>query len=241
MPGAGQSLAAADVDLLAALQAARRADKSGGTPESKAAAWDTLARYAGKANPYKEVAERRREDWKGVAEAEVRHREQVAKVCAQYEEDSAKLAKLVALDDDVVSAKQKDGYKRELAQVYAPYRGAINECEASIREAAAADPERAAFRAVGLFWPKQPPAGWMPWADAKTYCAQLALAGGGWRLPTRDELKALYDSNTPHAPHGDWYWSSTPAGGSSAWHVSFASGGVDADGVRTPNRVRCVR
>ena len=118
------------VDLLNALQVAKRADKGDGSPESKSAAWDALAHYPGKSNPYKELAERRREDWKRVAEAEARHREQVAKVCAQYKDDSAKLAKLLALDDDVVSAKQKAGYKSELAQVYAPYQGAIQECEA---------------------------------------------------------------------------------------------------------------
>jgi hypothetical protein len=82
LPGGGQSLAAADVHLLQALQEAKRADKGSGAPEGKAAAWDALARYEGKANPYKELAERRREDWKRVAEAEARRKEQFAKVCS---------------------------------------------------------------------------------------------------------------------------------------------------------------
>lgn len=70
-----------------------------------------------------------------------------------------------------------------------------------MRDAAAAtDLERFAFSAVGLVWQKEPPAAGMSWADAKAHSAQLDLGGRGWRLPTKDELKALYDSGTPLAP-----------------------------------------
>ncbi len=131
--------------LIALLPAASFLAACSGAPSPIAAKPPSVgeADYQGKSNPYKDLAERRREDWKRVAEAEARHREQVAKVCAQYKDDSAKLAKLLALDDDVVSAKQKAGYKSELAQVYAPYQGAIQECEAGLRAEAQAASSRA--------------------------------------------------------------------------------------------------
>ena len=127
--GGAASLAAAAVKLLRLLQDAKRADKAAVSFEQKAAAWDTLASYAGP-NAYKEMADKRREDWTLAAEAEVRRREQVAKVCAQHKTDSAKLAELVSLDEDVVPAKQKEAYRREMAQVYGPYKDALAECAA---------------------------------------------------------------------------------------------------------------
>ena len=130
LPGEAQSLAAADVALLRLLQSAKRADKASAPFGQKATTWDALARYEGK-NPYKEMAEKRREEWQRAAEAEERRKEQVAKVCAQYKADSAKLGDLLALDDEVVSAKQKAAYKKELSQVYAPYKAALDECGAS--------------------------------------------------------------------------------------------------------------
>lgn len=41
----------------------------------------------------------------------------------------------------------------------------------------------------GLTWQVTPPTDYMVWADAKTYCQNLA--GGGWRLPTISELRTL--------------------------------------------------
>ena len=98
------------------------------------------------------------------------------------------------------------------------------------------------FRAAGREWQAGPGGGHRSWADAKVYCATLALAGGRWRLPTKAEFEALSDSAAPGTPKEGWYWSSTPAGGSSAWGVSFGSGIVDAgDVVGGKGRVRCVR
>src|SRR5262249_7856188 len=33
----------------------------------------------------------------------------------------------------------------------------------------------------------------LSWTDAQTYCANLALAGGGWRVPTKIELLSIVD------------------------------------------------
>jgi len=42
----------------------------------------------------------------------------------------------------------------------------------------------------GLTW-QVTPGGWMIWVDAKSYCDNLTLAGGGWHLPTISELRTL--------------------------------------------------
>ena len=72
---------------------------------------------------------------------------------------------------------------------------------------------------------------------AEKAAAELDTLGGGWRLPTIDELAALID-RTRYNPaidaeafpfvQSDWYWSSTAAAWSSAsaWLVGFSSGSV---------------
>jgi formylglycine-generating enzyme required for sulfatase activity len=146
LPGGGGGMADADVALLELLQSAKRADKSQTAPLGKAAAWQKLSAYEGK-NPYRELGTERQSAWERVAEAEERRKEQVAKVCAKYATDSAKLRKLLSLDDDVVSAKQKAAYKAELGQVYGAFGKVLEECRANAtREAAAGEAARAAAR-----------------------------------------------------------------------------------------------
>ena len=43
----------------------------------------------------------------------------------------------------------------------------------------------------GLAWQVSPTGGTMKWNDAKSHCANLDLAGGGWHLPTIGELRTL--------------------------------------------------
>ena len=263
LPSAG-SMADADVALLKLVQEARRADKGNGSPTDKAAAWEHLAAYAGK-NPYKQLAEKRRDEWKQVAEAEAREREQDAKVCAQHAKDSAKLAELLAMDDDVVPSSQKKAYKAEMKRVYAPFSDVVEGCPALERAAAqerAAEQQRAAaqeyaaaaarptFRqpSTGLVWQKEPADRLMNWDEAMSYCATLSLAGGGWRLPTKDELLALDNAKSSvdawvPGMYGRVYWSSSSVAGSSgnAWPVNFNYGYSYSHDASNTFSVRCVR
>jgi hypothetical protein len=46
--------------------------------------------------------------------------------------------------------------------------------------------------ATGLTWEATPPANYLTWADANSYCQNLDLNGqGGWRMPTISDLRTL--------------------------------------------------
>ena len=115
----------------------------------------------------------------------------------------------------------------------------------------------------GLTWQDTPTGGTMNWSEAKAHCAGLSLDGGGWHLPTKDELESLirgcnYGCSKDKGPAKgcywpdemqgscSWYWSSSPVEGGDiddidAWVVNFANGGVYYIGVDNDRRVRCVR
>jgi len=97
-------------------------------------------------------------------------------------------------------------------------------------------------------------------SDATTYCSELTLDGGGWRLPNVKELETLVDksqanptifqeSNDSIDNNGfvyvtsDSYWSSTSAVGSSNyfWRIYFSSGPVHISLEFNSRYVRCVR
>lgn len=72
--------------------------------------------------------------------------------------------------------------------------------------------------------------GLMPWDNAIAACRNL---GNGWRLPSREELLAIYkvkstlDSTLVAVGDGlpeDWHWSSTEYSSDRAWRVSMSSG-----------------
>ena len=94
----------------------------------------------------------------------------------------------------------------------------------------------------------------VPWMDAAPFCANLALDGGGWRLPTVKELATLVDETKAY-PAIDTavftgndallalFWTSTetitPGGG---WMVAFGDGEIGSFAAEnTSGRVRCVR
>ncbi len=82
------------------------------------------------------------------------------------------------------------------------------------------------------------------WYVAKRWVKNLSVAGGGWRMPTRAELKTLYKKGagsrniTPLLKTTGWYVWSGETKGSSAWSFFFDGGYVywggrdDSYGVR---------
>ena len=69
------------------------------------------------------------------------------------------------------------------------------------------------------------------WNKAMSWVANLTVVGGGWRMPTRKELNALYQKGagtrnmTPLLKTTGWYvWSGETKGSSLAWYFSFYYG-----------------
>jgi hypothetical protein len=69
------------------------------------------------------------------------------------------------------------------------------------------------------------------WNRAKQWIKRLQVAGGGWRMPTREELETLYGKDvgtrnmTPLLKNTGWYvWSGEAKGSSSAWNFYFRYG-----------------
>ena len=73
--------------------------------------------------------------------------------------------------------------------------------------------------------PDQP----MDWFQAKKYAQDLSLGGGGWRLPTRSELKSVYNISMKGGAdlffriNENWVWTSETQD-DSAWFCSFIYG-----------------
>jgi len=68
------------------------------------------------------------------------------------------------------------------------------------------------------------------WYDAKKWVESLtAVAGGGWRMPTREELKTLYQKGEKCnikpflKTTGCWIWSGETKDSSSAWGYDYFS------------------
>jgi hypothetical protein len=72
------------------------------------------------------------------------------------------------------------------------------------------------------------------WTEAKKWVESLNVAGGGWHMSTRKELKTLYKKRagernmTPLLKTtGWWVWSGETLGSSSAWSFNFSFGFED--------------
>ena len=104
---------------------------------------------------------------------------------------------------------------------------------------------------TGLEWQDDAIGTTMTWESAITHCEGLSLDGGGWRLPTVNELVSLVDDST-HNPAinpvfqntaSDNYWSSTTSASRTyyAWGVDFSYGSQGNGNKRYNLYVRCVR
>lgn len=103
------------------------------------------------------------------------------------------------------------------------------------------------FRAAGLTWQREPAPRAMGLRDAESYATKLALGGTGWRLPTVQELKALYNAMRSSLAlarypgiHEGWYWSRSPYPKGNTFCVNFADGSVAGNVYGKPIGVRCV-
>jgi len=107
---------------------------------------------------------------------------------------------------------------------------------------------------TGLEWQDTPEAETtqLAWQDSVDYCTALPLDGGGWRLPSIEELDTLVDVGRydPSATEGIFnhiffssYWSSTTYAYNTdlAWFVFFRYGGSTRNTKMNSYYVRCVR
>jgi hypothetical protein len=109
-----------------------------------------------------------------------------------------------------------------------------------------------ADKRTGLTWQRAVDPGRRTWADARSYCAGLPLAGGGWRLPDMKALQTLIDESRtdpaidvtafPQTP-GEGFWALPALAGQApfAWFVSFESGIAYNSDAGHLYSVRCVR
>lgn len=93
---------------------------------------------------------------------------------------------------------------------------------------------------LGLQWGPAPDQA-MTHYEAQEYVQNLRIAGGGWRLPTRAELRSLYDASKPGLADpkfnvsGKLVWTAeVDADPSVAWYFNFYSGGEYRD-TRRPD------
>jgi len=103
------------------------------------------------------------------------------------------------------------------------------------------------FWAAGLRWQREPPNRVMGLEDAERYATKLTLGGMEWRLPTVQELKALYDAmqsspdlTTNLGMDEGWYWSGSPYPDGNTFCVNFDNGSVAGNVHGKTIAVRCV-
>lgn len=79
----------------------------------------------------------------------------------------------------------------------------------------------------------------LSWSDAVTAASAY---GSGWHLPTKSELKVLYEHRSVVGGFAkDDYWSSTELDSNSAWIQGFGNGDQDRYNKYSKLRVRAVR
>jgi hypothetical protein len=97
---------------------------------------------------------------------------------------------------------------------------------------------------TGLEWKAGPDKN-TNWHEAMAWTKKLNLDGGGWRMPTLDELEGLYKKGagslnmTPLLKTTGWQvWSDKLKDSSFAWGFYFVSGGKGWDGQTFPHDFR---
>jgi len=115
---------------------------------------------------------------------------------------------------------------------------------------------------TGLTWMRKDNGADVTWHKAQAfcahYCASMATGGGSpWKLPTRDELKGIYDPKrtiscgdtachvvAPVSLSNKWIWTRSPDGPERFFILNFATGSFGSNtptDTSDPHRVLCVR
>jgi formylglycine-generating enzyme required for sulfatase activity len=134
-PRQRRALDQVDVGLLELLERARKLDgDASATSRAKADAWNALARHPSDGS-YRAVAERRRDDWLRIADAQEKTLARVLQRCPAYEADKKKLARLLILDDALISAAEKARREHAFDAEYGPWKTELDKCGSSKHEA----------------------------------------------------------------------------------------------------------
>ena len=107
-------------------------------------------------------------------------------------------------------------------------------------------------RNTGLTWQSRPDSQTRTWSDARNYCQELELEGGGWRLPLLKELLSIVDSTRFMTATfqkafartvSDRYWTATEAinNRGRVYTVDFTFGGSFHEMPDVLHWTRCVR
>jgi hypothetical protein len=146
-----------------------------------------------------------------------------------------------------------DKIKREASAAEATQRReqAAAEAKRKQEQAATAERQKREVAATPKGFVSQGGLTWMPinsltmnWSDANAYCSNTAINGqNGWRLPTKDELSALYSSGAMNGQGWTLHytWSSTPGSAGYHYFVYLLNGGVSASSDTGYIYVPCVR
>lgn len=138
------------------------------------------------------------------------------------------------------------------------YKAGRVRCVSSPDEASGREPDYELLagivkdRSTGLVWQSLPDSEARTWQESIDYCKQLALDGGGWRLPFFKELLTIVDSSQhepaivrrafSHTPDARfWTASKLVSDEGLAFQVDFAKGGAEYSSISDELFARCVR
>ncbi|MGB8379383.1 MAG: protein kinase [Rhodanobacteraceae bacterium] len=152
---------------------------------------------------------------------------------------------VLAVAEAIASAKQQRAVAEQAAQERAARAGFVDLGNGVLKDTK-----------TGRQWTQSDNGFDIDWDDAKSYCERM---GGGWRLPSVDELAAIYDARVPSPKEcatghtckvshlfnltGELYWSGTHSGSTEAWTVYLTYGGWSSDpmSISKIRRALCAR
>ena len=114
--------------MLELLEQARKVDGDpSAASRAKATAWNALAEHA---SPYRVAAERRRDAWSAIADAQEASHARIMRSCPAYVADKQKLFDVLALDTDVVAPADKARLRNAFNATYGEWKTELDACPA---------------------------------------------------------------------------------------------------------------